>query len=106
MTDKERFDGKCPYTDKPCDDWDCANCEVNAEERKMLEEHDGMTVQDILDSVRNGKTDKPDDSTLLVIYLDRDGRGDVVGNASSATYKSLGLHFIERAIKEEIKQSL
>lgn len=102
MTDRERFDGKCPYTDKPCDDGDCVNCE----ERKMLEEHDGMTVQDILDSVRNGKTDKPDDSTLLVIYLDGDGRGDVVGNASSATYKSLGLHFIERAIKEEIKQLL
>ena len=94
MTDKERFE------DEKYNDWDCANCE----ERKMLEEHDGMTVQDILDSVRNGKTDKPDDSTLLVIYLDRDGRGDVVGNASSATYKSLGLHFIERAIKEEIKQ--
>lgn len=34
------FDGKCPYTDEPCDSWDCENCEVEAEEDKWLEELD------------------------------------------------------------------
>lgn len=34
--DKERFDGKCPYTDKPCDDWWCEKCAVNAEEAQWV----------------------------------------------------------------------
>ena len=36
MTDRERFDGKCPYTDKPCDDWECLECAVNAEEAQWV----------------------------------------------------------------------
>ena len=38
MTDKEYFDGRCPYTDKPCEDFECHNCEVEKEEEKYLEE--------------------------------------------------------------------
>lgn len=38
MTDEEYFDGQCPYTDRPCRKaWDCANCEVEEEERKWME---------------------------------------------------------------------
>ncbi len=37
MTDKEYFEGKCPYTDKPCEDWNCSECQVNEEERKYME---------------------------------------------------------------------
>lgn len=38
MTDEKLFDG-CPYTGKPCFySWDCANCEVEAEERLWMEE--------------------------------------------------------------------
>lgn len=36
LTDKERFNGICPYIDKPCDDWECEKCAVNAEEAKWV----------------------------------------------------------------------
>ena len=38
--DAEFFDGKCPYTDKPCTDWECDTCEIEAEEKKSMEELD------------------------------------------------------------------
>ena len=34
--DKEYFKGKCPYTDKPCDYFNCDTCEVEANERKWM----------------------------------------------------------------------
>lgn len=34
---KKFFKGKCPYTDKKCEDWRCQNCEVEAAERKYME---------------------------------------------------------------------
>ena len=34
---KKYFKGKCPYTDKKCEDWRCQNCEVEAAERKYME---------------------------------------------------------------------
>lgn len=30
--DAEFFDGKCPYTGKPCYEWECNSCEVDAQE--------------------------------------------------------------------------
>ena len=39
--DAEYFDYRCPYTDKPCYDWDCDNCEVDEKERRWLEENGG-----------------------------------------------------------------
>ena len=41
MNDYERqlFNGKCPYTTKPCDrDIDCVDCWVNEQERQALEQ--------------------------------------------------------------------
>lgn len=38
--DAKRFDGKCPYTDKPCYEWECDTCEIEAEEKKSMEELD------------------------------------------------------------------
>ena len=38
MTDKEKFNGKCPYTNKLCEDWDCLNCKVEEEEREYMKE--------------------------------------------------------------------
>ena len=34
---KNHFKGKCPYTDKKCESWRCQNCEVEAVERKYME---------------------------------------------------------------------
>lgn len=34
--DAEFFDGKCPYTGKPCYEWECNTCEVEAQESEDL----------------------------------------------------------------------
>ena len=34
--DAERFDYKCPYTDKHCKKWNCSHCRVEKEEREMM----------------------------------------------------------------------
>lgn len=36
--DAKFFEGKCPYTDKPCYEWECDTCEVEAQEKKDMEE--------------------------------------------------------------------
>lgn len=45
MSDYDRifFDGKCPYTGKPCDKWECDACEVELQERKEQEERNNGT---------------------------------------------------------------
>ena len=40
MTNKEYFDGKCPYTDKSCDKWDCLSCDINKQEKEETEKMD------------------------------------------------------------------
>lgn len=34
---KKYFKGKCPYTDMKCEEWRCQNCEIEAAERKYME---------------------------------------------------------------------
>jgi hypothetical protein len=34
--DAEFFDGKCPYTDKPCYEWECDTCEVEEQEKEAM----------------------------------------------------------------------
>ena len=44
MTDYERqlFNGRCPYTDKPCNiNIDCSKCQVNEDESHMFEDEQG-----------------------------------------------------------------
>jgi len=36
MTNKEIFNGICPYTDKPCEEWNCTECEVEKAEQEYL----------------------------------------------------------------------
>ena len=37
--DRQFFDGRCPYTDKPCEtDIDCLECETNAKEVEYMNE--------------------------------------------------------------------
>ena len=33
---KELFDGKCPYTSKKCESFNCTECKVEEEERRFL----------------------------------------------------------------------
>lgn len=44
--DAELFDGKCPYTDKPCYDWECNTCEIDAQEKEAIEELDRAESED------------------------------------------------------------
>lgn len=39
--DRDFFDSKCPYTDKPCDlDIDCLDCDVNKQEKEEMAKMD------------------------------------------------------------------
>lgn len=38
------FNGKCPYTNVPCEDWNCANCPVEEAEREIVEKWQGYGV--------------------------------------------------------------
>ena len=38
--DKEGFGGRCPYTNKGCDDFHCWRCEVEKEEEEWLKSED------------------------------------------------------------------
>ena len=38
---REMFGSKCPYTDKQCDSWVCANCEVEKEEVEWMKKMEG-----------------------------------------------------------------
>lgn len=51
MWDEEFFDGKCPYTDNPCYEWECDTCEIEAEEKKSMKELDKAESED--ENVRN-----------------------------------------------------
>jgi len=47
---KTFFNGKCPYTDKPCEDWNCNECKVEQEEREYLKPCPfcgGMAIEEI-----------------------------------------------------------
>lgn len=37
---KEYFEGRCPYTGKPCDDWECNKCETEKQEQRWIEEEE------------------------------------------------------------------
>ena len=38
---RQLFNGICPYTDKPCDNYiDCGDCEVEEEERHLFDDED------------------------------------------------------------------
>ena len=53
--DAELFDGKCPYTGEPCYDWECDTCEIEAEEKKSMEELDRAESEE-LDFIQPKKT--------------------------------------------------
>ena len=40
MTNAEIFNGKCPYTGNLCNVWECDTCDIEAEEKKSMEEFD------------------------------------------------------------------
>lgn len=47
---KEYFNGKCPYTDKPCAAFKCETCPTEAEERAFAE-----SVDDEFEKALGGK---------------------------------------------------
>ena len=38
--ERDFFNGKCPYTRKPCEDWHCEWCDVEQKEREMMDAFD------------------------------------------------------------------
>ena len=45
--DAEFLDGKCPYTGKPCYEWECNSCEVDSQEKKNMEELDKEESEEV-----------------------------------------------------------
>ena len=45
--DAEFFDGKCPYTDKPCYEWECNSCEVEAQYMEELDKVDKAESEEV-----------------------------------------------------------
>lgn len=33
---RSRFNSRCPYTNAPCDDWNCLDCEVEKAEEEWM----------------------------------------------------------------------
>lgn len=54
--DAERFGHRCPYTDKPCLDFACSECEVEAQEERWSEELQGesriVAEADVIEQIR------------------------------------------------------
>lgn len=48
MTNREIFNGICPYTDKPCEEWNCIKCEVEKAERDYLENKDKAIGENVM----------------------------------------------------------
>lgn len=49
------FNGRCPYTNIPCEDWNCVNCPVEEAEREMVEKWQGYGVSIIALDKNNDK---------------------------------------------------
>ena len=88
MTYREIFKGKCPYTNKKCDDWNCKECKVNKEEEKSLKKY--------LEELTGGEQMKYE---YLIVYCYRKKMGWNIGNAY---YKSVS-KIDEKAIRQEEK---
>lgn len=41
--DRLFFEGRCPYTDKPCDLWECDECEVEQREKEYMQNMEDKT---------------------------------------------------------------
>lgn len=39
---KEYFGGKCPYTGKKCESWECSRCQAEKNEKEWMEELDNL----------------------------------------------------------------
>lgn len=44
--DAEFFDGECPYTGKPCYEWECDTCEVEAQEKEAMKAVDNAEYKE------------------------------------------------------------
>lgn len=48
--DAEFFDGKCPYTGKPCYEWECDTCEVEMQEKESMKAVDDAEYKEWFES--------------------------------------------------------
>lgn len=48
--DAEFFDGKCPYTGKPCYEWECNICEVEMQEKESMKDVDDEDYKEQFES--------------------------------------------------------
>ena len=59
-SDAERFGHRCPYTDKPCLDFACSECEVEAREERWITESANAILDNLLGKGENGNREDAD----------------------------------------------
>ena len=72
MNDYERklFKGRCPYTDEPCEDWECQKCPVEQRERELMKAFDEEETE-VWQGY--GRTIKAPKGTFDKIFNDEEG---------------------------------
>lgn len=65
-----------------------------------------MTAEELINVFRNNEIELPEGASLMLAYVDKDGNTELAGNIRPEWLKFLGMHYIEMAIKNEIKAAL
>lgn len=65
-----------------------------------------MTAEELIEAARKNEIELPEGASLILAYVDKDGNTELAGNIRPEWLKSLGMHYIEMAIKNEIKAAL
>ena len=61
-------------------------------------------VQELMNNVR--MTEPPEGHSLVAVLVDENGKADMAGTARPEVLKAIGVHFIEMAVRAEIKAAL
>ena len=94
MTDKEKFGGKCPYNNEPCETFNCNGCEIEEQERKFMEELDEEESVDRLEKLYSNES----------IYKELHNTQELLFSVSARVYDiQTRVQFIEKILEENKK---
>ncbi len=65
-----------------------------------------MTAEELIKSINDWEVEIPKGSSLLAILVNEQGKADMAGTARPEVLKAIGVHFIEMAVRAEIKAAL
>lgn len=65
-----------------------------------------MKAEEIINALRSGEVETPEGNTIIAVMVDENGKADMGGTAKPEVLKAIGVHFIEMAVRAEIKAAL